>query len=111
MFEKLAQAIVKKEKGKGRVNILIMDDKAIHKLNKKYRKKDKPTDVLSFHMGEEGTLGDIAISKETTKRNAKKYGVSYSQESKRLIIHGTLHLLGYDHGKEMRNAEKIYQKL
>jgi len=79
MFKKIAQAIVKKEKGKGKVNILIMGDKEMHKLNKKYRKKNKPTDVLSFYMGEEGVLGDIAISKETTKRNAKKYGVTYNQ--------------------------------
>jgi len=111
MFEKLAQKIVKKEKGSGKVNILIMNDKEIHKLNKQFRNKDKPTDVLSFFMGEEGVLGDIAVSKETTLKNAKKYGATYSQELKRLIIHGTLHLLGYNHGEKMRHAEKTYQKL
>ncbi|MBU0502524.1 MAG: rRNA maturation RNase YbeY, partial [Candidatus Margulisbacteria bacterium] len=52
----------------------------------------------------------IAISTETTKSNAKKYGVSYKQELKRLVIHGVLHLCGYKHGKEMQNAEKNYQK-
>lgn len=107
----MIKSILKKEKAKGEVNLILVGDKEIHRLNKKFRKKDKPTDVLAFPMGEEGILGDIAISTETTKRNAKHYGVSYKQELKRLVIHGVLHLVGYDHGRKMSNAEKIYQKL
>ncbi|MEE8638760.1 MAG: rRNA maturation RNase YbeY, partial [Candidatus Margulisiibacteriota bacterium] len=61
-------------------------------------------------MGENGVLGDIAISKETTQKNAKRFGVSYKNELKRLVIHGILHLLGYDHGRKMRDAEEVYQK-
>lgn len=110
IYAKLVGKILKKEAKQGEINIIVVDDAKIHELNKKYRHKDKPTDVLSFEMNEEGVIGDIAISKPTTMRNAKKYKVTYKQELKRLVIHGVLHLLGYDHGRKMRNAEEIYQK-
>ena len=111
MFEDLIRKVLKAEKAKGKINLRLMKDKEIRELNRKFRKKDKPTDVLAFPMGEEGVLGDIAISTETAKRNAKRYGVGYDQEMKRLVIHGALHLLGYDHGRKMRRAEEIYQEL
>jgi probable rRNA maturation factor len=107
----LIDKILKKEKAKGKINLVLINDRQIRKLNKRYRKKDKPTDVLSFEMGEDGIIGDIAISTETTQRNAKRYGVTYKRELKRLVVHGVLHLLGYDHGERMRNAEETYQKL
>lgn len=111
MFESLIRRILKREKAKGKINLILINDREIRKLNKQYRKKDKPTDVLAFPMGEEGILGDIAISFETAQRNAKRFGVPYRRELKRLVIHGVLHLLGYDHGRRMRDAEEIYQKL
>ncbi|MEA3493385.1 MAG: rRNA maturation RNase YbeY [Candidatus Margulisiibacteriota bacterium] len=111
MFDSLVKKILKRERVKGRINIVLIDDKEIRKLNKQFRKKDKATDVLAFPMGEDGILGDIAISAGTTKRNAKSYGVSYKSELKRLVVHGVLHLLGYGHGKRMSDAEKIYQGL
>ncbi len=110
MFEKLIRKILKREKARGKVNLVLMTDKEIRKLNRRFRDKNKATDVLAFPMGEAGILGDIAISTETAKRNAKRFGVSYKSELKRLVIHGVLHLLKYKHGKEMRNAEEIYQK-
>ncbi len=111
MFDSLVKKILKKERVKGKINIVLVDDEAIRRLNKKFRKKDKATDVLAFPMGEEGIRGDIAISRETTKKNAKSYGASYKSELKRLVIHGVLHLLGYGHGERMSNAEKNYQGL
>lgn len=111
MYKELIRKILKRERQKGKINLVLVSDKEIRKLNRKFRRKDKPTDVLAFPMAEDGILGDIAISRDTTARNAKKYGVTFRQELKRLVIHGTLHLLGYDHGKKMRNAEEIYQKL
>ena len=111
MFDRLAQKILKREKAKGKINIKLMGDGEIRELNRKFRKKDKATDVLAFPLKEEGILGDIAISTETTGRNAKRYGISYKSELKRLVVHGVLHLLGYDHGRKMSDAEKIYQKL
>lgn len=111
MYKELVRKVLKKEKAKGKINIMLTDDRTVHALNKKYRHKDKPTDVLSFTMGEDGILGDIAISEDTTRRNAGRYGVPYRAELKRLVVHGVLHILGYEHGKKMRDAEEIYQKL
>lgn len=108
---KLINRILKREKAKGKINVKLASDKEIRKLNRKFRGKDKPTDVLAFPFGEDGVLGDIAISIDTAKRNAKRFGVSFKEEFKRLVVHGTLHLLGYDHGRKMRDAEKVYQKL
>ncbi len=89
------------------LSILLTDDSEIQSLNKKFRDKDCPTDVLSFSMFEELAgevsvvepvgLGDVVISLETAKKQAKELGVSLSDELFRLLIHGTLHLLGYDH--------------
>jgi probable rRNA maturation factor len=109
MFEALIKKIIRGEKKKGEIDLSFVADKKIHELNKKFRKKDKPTDVLSFNYDGK-ILGDVIISRETTRRNAKKYGVTYNDEVKRLVIHGTLHVLGYDHGRRMKHAEEIYSK-
>jgi probable rRNA maturation factor len=111
LFEPLIRQIVKKEGRKGRINLVLVNDPEIRALNRKFRRIDRATDVLSFSMDEDGVLGDIAISTETAARNAKRYRVSLPREMKRLVVHGVLHILGYDHGEEMRNAEKVYQKL
>ena len=110
MYNRLIKRILRNEEVKGIINLQLINDEIMQQLNKKFRGKDKPTDVLAFPMNEEGVVGDIAISIETTKSNAKKYRVTYKQELKRLVIHGVLHLCGYDHGKEMQNAEKSYQE-
>ncbi|MFA6548512.1 MAG: rRNA maturation RNase YbeY [Candidatus Margulisiibacteriota bacterium] len=110
MFNPLIKKILKKEGTQGRINLELMDDKRIRELNRRFRKIDRATDVLSFPLGEDGILGDIAISEPAARRNAKRYGVGYKSELKRLVVHGVLHILGYDHGEKMRNAEKIYQK-
>lgn len=84
------------------LSILLTDDREIHKLNLAYRGKDKPTDVLSFPLDEDaarvqGMLGDVVISLPTAKRQARALKVSPREELLRLLVHGTLHLLGYDH--------------
>lgn len=104
----LIKEILKAERASGEVNLRLVNDQEMQELNFKFRRKNRPTDVLSFPMGEEGILGDIAISYETAKRNANRYGVSYQAEMKRLLVHGVLHLLGYDHGKKMREKEEKY---
>ncbi len=89
------------------ISILFCDDEFIHQLNKEYRDIDSPTDVLSFENGmeytdDEGTwysAGDIIISLDTLPKNADYFGVSPNEELKRLLIHGTLHLNGMDHGE------------
>lgn len=90
------------------LSILFCNDPFIQELNKTYRDIDSPTDVLSFENGdeyqdEEGewfNAGDIAISLETLPKNAEYFEVDKNTELKRLLVHGILHLNGYDHGEE-----------
>lgn len=90
---------------KGQLSILFVCDDEIRKLNRKYRKKNRPTDVLSFPMYERDCLGDIVISVDTAKRYAKRDDMKYEDKMKFLLIHGFLHLLGYDH--EISKKEEI----
>ncbi|MBB5225732.1 rRNA maturation RNase YbeY [Treponema ruminis] len=90
------------------ISVLFCNDEYIQELNKNYRDIDSPTDILSFENGEEYSddegkwlqAGDIAISLETLPKNAEYFSVSQNEEFKRLLIHGILHLNGYDHGEE-----------
>lgn len=91
------------------VSVLFCDDPFIQELNKNYRDIDAPTDVLSFENGdtyedeqhvEWVAAGDIIISLDTLEKNAVYFEVTEDEELKRLIVHGLLHLNGYDHGEE-----------
>ena len=89
------------------ISILFCNDEYIQELNKNYREIDSATDILSFENGESYTdeegewlsAGDIAISLDTLPKNADYFKVSENEELKRLLIHGVLHLNGYDHGE------------
>jgi probable rRNA maturation factor len=102
-FLALAQKTVRL---KGQVTVLLTTDAAIRKLNRQFRGKDKPTDVLSFPaegsfptegIEAEKIAGDLAISVPTARKQAVEQGHSLSTEIKVLILHGLLHLSGYDH--------------
>lgn len=97
------------------ISVLFCNDDFIHTLNKEYRDIDSPTDVLSFENGETyedengvtwKCAGDIAISLETLPRNAEAFQTDQNSELKRLLVHGLLHLNGYDHGEEHIEAGK-----
>lgn len=86
------------------LSVLLCDDATIHALNREYRRKDRPTDVLAFAMREgeggalhPGLLGDVVISVETARRQAGEHGRTIVDEVTFLLAHGLLHLLGYDH--------------
>jgi len=117
-----------KVKKNSEVSLLLTSDREIQYLNKVYRDKDTPTDVLSFSMNEgldsftdndeidDYLLGDIVISIETAQRNAELAEISLMQEINILIIHGLLHLLGYDHNSDeefdkMKNEEDRILKI
>ncbi|MBS0253936.1 MAG: rRNA maturation RNase YbeY [Proteobacteria bacterium] len=97
------------------VSLVMTDDEEVHALNKQWRGKDKPTNVLSFPMLERGDLlalaaggppemlGDIALAHETCAREAADKGVPLEDHAAHLIIHGLLHLAGHDH--ELGEAE------
>ena len=103
---------------KGEVSVLLTTDAAIRKLNTRFRHKNKATDVLSFPaegIGAEEIAGDLAISVPTARRQAVEQGHSLSTEIKVLILHGLLHLSGYDHetdnGKMARRERLLRGKL
>lgn len=77
--------------------VALADDALLQQLNRTYRGLDKPTNVLSFAAGEPALLGDIAIAFETTAREAAAAGKRLDDHLSHLVVHGTLHLLGYDH--------------
>jgi probable rRNA maturation factor len=90
--------------GEAELSIVLTNDDAIHALNRDYRQKDRPTDVLAFAMreGELGDigldlLGDVIISVDTARRQAAKAGHDVLAEVTMLLTHGVLHLLGWDH--------------
>jgi probable rRNA maturation factor len=98
--------------------IALVTDAEIAHLNKTYRKKNKPTDVLSFpaqhsrrHPNKREFLGDIAIAPAVARRYAKKNGRSLQTEICVLILHGLLHLLGYDHETDRGQMDRIEHKL
>jgi probable rRNA maturation factor len=109
------------------LTVCLVSDAAIARMNETFRKKKGPTDVLSFpaltrrrpvqlrrgsKMVKPGEyLGDIAISPATAQRYAKKYGRKPSSELQVLILHGVLHLLGYDHETDRGEMDRVERKL
>jgi probable rRNA maturation factor len=92
----------------GVVDVLIAGNRRLQKLNRRFRLKNKPTDVLSFRR--DGG-GDIAISADIAKKNARFYRHSTAQELKVLILHGMLHLAGHDHETDNGRMAKIESRL
>ena len=91
--------------------IAFVSDKSIRKLNQQFRNIDKSTDVLSFPAGEETNLGDIAISVQTAVAQAKENGLTFETEIAQLILHGLLHLSGYDHETDNGEMNKLELRL
>jgi probable rRNA maturation factor len=95
------------------VTIAFVSDKAMQQLNRQFRGADKATDVLSFPTDEDDTsnLGDIAISVDTAARQAKENGLKFDEEVAQLILHGLLHLCGYDHETDNGEMNKLELRL
>jgi probable rRNA maturation factor len=99
------------------LSILLLDNKGITEINKKYLSRNRPTNVISFALneGEFGNinphvLGDVVISVEKAQEQAKIKGKTLEEEISFLLIHGILHLLGYDHVKGKRERERMREK-
>lgn len=89
----------------GEIALLAADDEALRALNERFRGKNTPTNVLSFPSeGPPGFLGDIALARETCVREATEKGVSLRDHAAHLIVHGMLHLIGYDHHEAVEAA-------
>ena len=117
-IKKFIKKIIESEKKHGAfINLIFVDDKKIKQINADFRFKNSETDVISFTYNEKKYFGgDIFISVDTARNNAKKYNVDFEEEIMRLVAHGVLHVLGYDHtnifGKteEMRKKQEKYVK-
>ena len=92
--------------GKRSLTIALADDRRVRALNARDRKKDKPTNVLSYPSGEHAFLGDIVLARQTVWREAREQGKSPADHVSHLVVHGALHLLGYDH-EENVDAERM----
>ena len=101
------------------ISVTFVDNVQIHELNREYRDVDRPTDVLSFPLGENGEydidnssgailLGDIVISAEKALEQAEEYGHSPEREIAFLTVHSMLHLLGYDHETSKKDEEQMF---
>ncbi|MEZ5353180.1 MAG: rRNA maturation RNase YbeY [Bryobacteraceae bacterium] len=92
---------------------LITDDRELRRLNREFRGKDEPTDVLSFPSTDGQSLGDLAISADRAREQGPRYGHGETEESAILMLHGLLHLMGMDHERDrgaMRRAETRWRK-
>ncbi len=98
------------------LSVLLVSDREMRRLNRAWRGRDRPTDVLSFAQGEgegappSGLLGDVVISVDTARRQAAEREVPVGHEADRLLIHGVLHLLGYDHEVSEREARRMRRR-
>jgi probable rRNA maturation factor len=119
-LKKIAASILTAvEQSHAELSVALVGDQEMRPLNAKYRKKNKTTDVLSFPAdpslpSEAGLLGDVIISVEQAKRQAKERNHSLKKEMVTLLVHGILHLLGYDHERSQRQAKimaSLEQKL
>ncbi len=108
IFEKILKTAARelKLKGKLELSVNLVGEAKMRELNKKYRKKDKPTDVLSFPLGDGS--GDIFICLSIAKSDAKRENVDIKTKLAQLTVHGFLHLQGYDHARSKRDAREMF---
>jgi probable rRNA maturation factor len=98
-----------KDRARNRFTILLADDAKLKSLNLEFRGKDKPTNVLSFPAAGGDYLGDVAVTYGVTFREARESGKPFAAHATHLVVHGVLHLLGYDH--ERARAARIMEPL
>ena len=116
LYSLLEFALEKEKLNDVEFNVIFVDSKKIHEINKEYRGIDRETDVISFALEDNKEieldhriLGDIYISLDKAEEQAEEYGHSYLREIAFLMIHGLLHLLGYDHMNK-KDEEIMFKK-
>jgi probable rRNA maturation factor len=119
----LAESILAAEDSDSPVDLILVDEKYMRSLNRKFTGRNKTTDVLSFGMKEGKSesveypnLGDIYVNLDQAKRQSEEYGIKFDEEVRLLVAHGLLHLLGYDHQNKkqasiLRKKEKHYLRV
>lgn len=114
----IAELVLKKEKVKKslELSIAIVDRESMKKLNNQYRKKNQSTDVLSFgsiedfYSEKEFAFPEIIICPEEVESNAEESGIAFKKELAKVLIHGILHLQGFDHEKGIEEEKKMFEK-
>ena len=96
---------------RGAMTVALVSDARVHALNLQYRRKDRPTDVLSFPAEEPGQLGDVVIALGVARRQAAAAGHPLGTELRILALHGLLHLLGYDHEQDDGRMGRLERRL
>jgi probable rRNA maturation factor len=104
-------AAVAPARARGAVTIALASDQRVRALNRQYRGKDRPTDVLSFPADEPGLLGDVVIAIGVATRQARAAGHTLATELRVLALHGLLHLLGYDHEDDDGRMARVEARL
>ena len=113
LIQRVVRKVLKSEKKKiSELSVAFVGTAKIKELNKKYRGKNQVTDILSFDLSSKNNQvsGEVVICPIVVKKNAKKFGLSFKNELRRILIHGILHLLGYDHEKSKKEARKMEKK-
>ena len=116
-IRRIGEIVLMREKceAEGSLSIIIVNDDKIRDLNSRFLKRTRPTDVMAFPLGDdgEGVWGEVYVSEDRAAEQASMYNVSFKEELARLVIHGILHLLGYDdqrasQRKKMGEREEHY---
>jgi probable rRNA maturation factor len=90
------------------LTVVFLDPGPAKKMNLQFRQKNYATDVLSFASMEPGTLGELVLCPQVLQRQAKEHGLTYRQELGYMLLHGVLHLLGYDHETGKKDADLMF---
>ena len=118
LFKKIIQFVLKEENREGNISIALVEPGEIRELNKNYREKDSVTDVLSFvnkndiieiKDKKEHFIGEIVLCPKKIRENAQEFNVDFTKELYWALIHGVLHLLGYEHNNS-ENAKRMKEK-
>lgn len=97
------------ERGSAVVSVAIVGEKRMRALNKTYRKKEYVANVLSFE-GEEEDLGEVVLCARQIRKDAREYGITFREALCRMLVHGLLHLLSYDHEGSKKEAKRMERK-
>lgn len=105
--------LAREEVESGEVSLTLLEDEAIRAMNRHYLSRDRPTDVIAFALHREGTppLGDVYLGVDQARRQAEELEIPLAEELARLAVHGTLHVLGWDHPEgEERDDSPMFRR-
>ncbi|WP_415063409.1 rRNA maturation RNase YbeY [Bdellovibrio sp.] len=100
--------LIKASRHQKEFTLVFLDKKPAQKINKEFRGKDYATDVLSFDSMDPSSFGELVLCPEVLKRQAQEHKLSYQVELGYMVLHGTLHLLGYDHETNEKDAREMF---